>query len=644
MNKFFITFCTASFILSGLSSPALSVAAVVADHTIVDQYDKIPAYWINEVKKMWLDVPGESHSSGYRRGLQLLAQQNSLFAVSVTESGTPEGYRSDALRASSATWGDVDSAAGWQYSYGEEDFWTSQQAVDRTKAHLTYANTNSLAIAAFGFGWCWDTTWHNGPGGTVDPVYNVRWAGSTVGGPSGDLRWGLDDNDNALTGNTLNMDDYLAAVDAYRAHCAANGYPTKMFFTTSPVDGYTGESGYQRYLKHEHIRKHVLDNESRILFDYADILCYSDSGELNEVSWTDGTGGEHYYPHIHPDNMLDLNGSYAEDGDHIGEVGTIRLGKALWWMLARMAGWNGLDNSTSTTTTTAAGSTTTQPLTTTTIQQATTTIAPVTTTVPATTTIGGTTTTTPVTTTAPATTSTITPITTTVPATTTIGGTTTTTINGTTTTTPVTTTVSATTTTIAPITTTVPPTTTIVVITTTIGGTTTTAPVTTTVPATTTTTAPGTTTVPVTTTIGGTTTSTISDNTTSTTTTPAACSDKDADGYGDNCTAGPDCNDNDSLYNEVCPDCTVTVIPGSLGWFLGEKEKTRRLLVIGNKGTEFAEATPVRWETDAIAVLSKRVLFKRFMLIKVRIDGEALGKGDYRVLIGTCSGKLTLVK
>jgi hypothetical protein len=88
----------------------------------------------------------------------------------------------------------------------------------------------------------------------------------------------------------------------------------------------------------------------------------------------------------------------------------------------------------------------------------------------------------------------------------------------------------------------------------------------------------------------------------------------------------------------------VKLIPSSLGWLLGEKEKTRRLLVIGTKGTVFDANTPVRWETDAIAVLSKRVLFKRFMFMKVSIDGAALARGDYRVLIGTCSGKLTLVK
>jgi hypothetical protein len=77
------------------------------------------------------------------------------------------------------------------------------------------------------------------------------------------------------------------------------------------------------------------------LFDYADILSWSDTGQQNVQSWTDYGGVSRQYQMIHPDNMKDLDGSYTEDGDHIGQRGALRLGKALWWMLARMAGWDG---------------------------------------------------------------------------------------------------------------------------------------------------------------------------------------------------------------------------------------------------------------------------------------------------------------
>jgi hypothetical protein len=129
-----------------------------------------------------------------------------------------------------------------------------------------------------------------------------------------------------------------------------------------------------------------------------------------------------------------------------------------------------------------------------------------------------------------------------------------------------------------------------------------------------------------------------------TTTTVLGCIDSDGDGYGENCAAGPDCDDTDSFYHDICPGCTVVVIPKALGWFLGEEQKNRLLLVIGKKGTIFDENTEVRWEPDAIGVVSKRVFFKRFMLLKVSIDGAALDRGEYRALIGDCLGKLTLVK
>lgn len=329
---------------AGLTVPHTGIAAdpIVADHTVVDQVTNVPQAYLDLVKRMWVTVPGESHSSGYRIGCQLLESADSRFPVNVTESGEPEPYTDQYLRLSRATWGDVGHDSGWRYGYGEEDWYTSALAVQRTQAHLGYCHDNGFVLSAMGFGWCWDTTWHNEPGGGIDPVHQVCWAGSSVGGPEGDLRWGLDAADQALTGNSVCMDTYLAATQAYVDLCQANGYPTRVFFTTGPVDGggNTGERGYQRYLKHQHVRSYVQANEG-VLFDYADVLCWGNDGQQNTVTWTDHGGTAQTFPYIHSDNMLDLDGSYTEDGDHVGERGALRLAKALWWLLARLAGWDG---------------------------------------------------------------------------------------------------------------------------------------------------------------------------------------------------------------------------------------------------------------------------------------------------------------
>lgn len=318
-------------------------AQIIADHTVVDKYAQIPQQYIDKVKEMWVIVAGESHSKGYRIGCRLLEELDPRFQVNIRESGVPEGYTNAHMRLSSATWGDLNNISGWIYSYGEEDWFTNATALSRTRAHLTYCNTNNLTIAAMGFGWCWDMTSNNWPAGTPDPVYQVRWAGRSSGGPEGSKRWGLDAGDFVLTENSVCMDTYLNATDGYNAHCIANGYPTKVFYTTGPVDANEnlGENGYQRFIKHEYIRSFVRADEGRILFDYADILCWNDAGERRVVSWTDFSGITQPYQAIHADNLIDMNGGYVEDGDHIGERGAVRLAKALWWMLARIAGWDG---------------------------------------------------------------------------------------------------------------------------------------------------------------------------------------------------------------------------------------------------------------------------------------------------------------
>ena len=307
---------------------------LVINSSSVGMYDKIPEFYMKEVKKMWFNLPGESHSRGYRNGLKYLYQQDPKFPAFITESGGPAPYREDALRISGYVRNDT---GGWSGSTGEAAWFANPAKNHLIKNHIAYSSANNLEIAAIGFGWCWDMTSTSGTPAGLDPVFNVHWYGSSVEGPEGNLPWGLDAEDYALTGNSVNMDTYLNATQGYMDYARQNNLGTKVLFTTGPVDGYTGEPGYQRHLKHEYIRDFVSRDNSRILFDYADILTHNDSGEEYTKTWNT----IYVYPQIHPDNLVNLGFSQTDDGDHIGEVGALRLGKATWVLMARLAGWDG---------------------------------------------------------------------------------------------------------------------------------------------------------------------------------------------------------------------------------------------------------------------------------------------------------------
>jgi hypothetical protein len=185
-----------------------------------------------------------------------------------------------------------------------------------------------------GFAWCWDGTEENGPTTTADPTLGVHWWGASVGGPDGNRAWGLNSSDRTQTSNRVSMETYLAATEDYIDYVDANNIPTTVIFTTGPVDSHSGENGYQQHLKYEAIRDYVNADASRILFDYADILSYDDNGTLNDTTWSTYT-----YPIITPTNLG------AADVGHIGEAGRMRLAKAQWWLLARIAGWEGVNHS-----------------------------------------------------------------------------------------------------------------------------------------------------------------------------------------------------------------------------------------------------------------------------------------------------------
>ena len=310
-----------------------SPAVLIIDHTAIAQFDNIPQGYIDEAKKRLLILPGESHGRAYGYGLELVENADSRFDASTNWSGAAESYTDSNLRWNRSF---LDNTT-WNNSCGEEDFYTNAAARTDTLTGLQTIDSTYTGTIYFGFGWCWDMSWLNGITSTKDAVYKCGWAGSSADGPDGNLAWGLDSDDQSITGNSVSLQTYLDAVDYYNT----NAPGIKTIFTTGPVDTEQNtEAGYQRSIKQDKIREYV-QTHGGILFDYADILSWDYTNGLRiDESWTDGDTTVHHWNGVYPAfTWIEYDGGYGSC--HISEDAVVLIGKALWVMLARDAGWDG---------------------------------------------------------------------------------------------------------------------------------------------------------------------------------------------------------------------------------------------------------------------------------------------------------------
>jgi len=105
-------------------------------------------------------------------------------------------------------------------------------------------------------------------------------------------------------------------------------------YTTGNAQG-GGENGVRRYQNNEMIRDWVRENpdENRVLYDFADL----DAWHFNETTsqWSQGTfeyGGQ-TYPTEHPEFQEEVIA-------HTTAESCLQKGKATWYLMARIAGWN----------------------------------------------------------------------------------------------------------------------------------------------------------------------------------------------------------------------------------------------------------------------------------------------------------------
>ena len=98
-------------------------------------------------------------------------------------------------------------------------------------------------------------------------------------------------------------------------------YPAKRFvWWTIPIET-SGNTARQAF--NDQVRAYARANGT-LLFDIADVECHDAAGRKR----TDASGRE---------LMVD---AWTSDGGHLNDAGAVRVASALWWLMARIAGWN----------------------------------------------------------------------------------------------------------------------------------------------------------------------------------------------------------------------------------------------------------------------------------------------------------------
>jgi hypothetical protein len=258
--------------------PLPQTGAIIADHNAVKDFDIIPSCWIEEAKTRF--VIGYGHTS---HGSQI----TSGLATVKAEHGALYDYNN----------GGTNGALDYEEGDGYGEGWLDHDV---------------------GYGG-WDVETRDYLDGS-DPG-----AGTEDNSDVNTIMWSWCGQVGSYTTYSGMSTHYLAP-----AEDIAGDYGINFIYMTGHLDG-GGPTG-SVYTANNIIRQHVEDVEG-ILFDFADIESYDPDGNYyptgsDDCSWCSTWCSSHTCPSC---------GSCA----HSHCFNCYNKGKAFWWMMARMAGWDG---------------------------------------------------------------------------------------------------------------------------------------------------------------------------------------------------------------------------------------------------------------------------------------------------------------
>jgi len=263
---------------------------IIADHRAVQEFQRIPARWIEKAKELTIHYAHTSHGDQVWQGVENLESQYLKYSIvrrkSSTE-GLPPIEDPPALRM-------YDGNPDETYIQ-PNDYWYGDDGKNRTRAVAGTENYNFSMWA-----WC----------GQVSSALETY------------------------------IQEYLDTLNGFETR-----YPAMRFiFMTGHLDG-TGSSG-NLYIRNQQIRNYCMEN-NKVLFDFADIERYNpdgtdflDLGANDECDYSGGNWADQWCAANPGSDLCD-----SCDCAHSEALNCNMKARAFLWMMARLAGWNGQQTS-----------------------------------------------------------------------------------------------------------------------------------------------------------------------------------------------------------------------------------------------------------------------------------------------------------